>query len=295
MRADRKPPGTPWSASDGTAGGSTPARGLARGAAGAPPSDRNSSRPEAGTGADGRDRAPTWARRPAEAETALARAARALGHRHALAVSGFDGPELDAVVVGEFLAAVDDVLARWPVIAVRRVAVASLGASAVVRVALEQASDSEAPGWYVTLDEDAAADPGLLEEMQRARHRPGAAVAHADERPVYAATVREFGRALDLAGGEQARGRAQRCLIGEYLRGGNRAAGLGAVVAGYKRWRDQLSGASFDRGRFDPGAALADAFTDVMLNGDSASEPAKTLCGLLTDTVAVAAGPGDRL
>ncbi|MEV4235769.1 hypothetical protein AB0J47_11370 [Nocardia sp. NPDC049737] len=216
--------------------------------------------------------------------------AQQLSERHGVEGSGFEASDLDAAVVGEFLAAIDDVLTRHRLIDIRGIAIGTVAEGRVVCVGRARTTDADASAysWSVTLDGGLAADPERLDEILRNQRRPGAAVAQADTRTVYAATVREFGRAFDLAGAGQARNRAQRILIGEYLRGdsGYHNAGLARVVAGYKRWRDQLSGASFDNGQFDAGAALADAFTDVMLNGDKATEPAKTLCGLLTDTAA---------
>lgn len=52
----------------------------------------------------------------------------------------------------------------------------------------------------------------------------------------------------------------------------------------YENWRGQLSGYSFWKGGFHPTEALAEAFADVELNGDRASEPARVLYELLVDT-----------
>ena len=298
MGGARKPPGTPWSADGTISDRSAPA-------AGAPSSGRRVF-PPAGKPAPGRtppekakqavERSKHARSAAAEVENALARAARMVGDRHGMAVSGFDGPGLDAVVVGDFLAAVDDVLSRYPIIDIRRLAVGDIDTTAVVRVVRHRDSHPNAPGtsWSVTLDRETASDPERLETVLRDLHRPDAERTQAaGVRPVYAETVREFGRAFDLAGGGLARRRAQRSLIGEYLSGGAgyRTADLGRVVAGYRRWRDQLSGAAFDRGRFHPEKALVEAFADVIINGDNASEPARTLSGVLTDTAAERSRP----
>ncbi|MFE9319706.1 hypothetical protein ACIHDR_08455 [Nocardia sp. NPDC052278] len=284
---DRKPSATPWQGSGNPPGRSSPVAGPARARDGKPTPDKKSAtvRPHSPG-----ERPAVVAGPAARPGNAIARLARALAERHGVEVSGFEATDLDATVVAEFLAATDDVLTRHRVIDVRAIAIAAVAEGGVVCVGRTEAGDADS--WSVTLDGASAADPRRLDEILRDRRRPGAAVAQADTRPVYAATVREFGRAFDLAGGGQSRRRAQRILIEEYLRGdrGYRDAGLARVVAGYKRWRDQLSGASFDKGRFDAGEALADAFTDVMLNGDKATEPAKTLCGLLTDTAAARGG-----
>ncbi|MFJ1454781.1 hypothetical protein [Nocardia sp. N2S4-5] len=300
-RADRTPPGTPWATAKSPPDGPSPAAPPARNTGSESPPARKpaSSRPLAETVAQQNIPKSETSRKPAGAEagTALLRAALALGDCHGMTVSGFHDPDLDADAVGEFLAAVGDVLARYPLLPIRRLTLAAVDETAVVRVAPEPDSAADAPGrsWYIAFDKQLATDPRRLSTVLRDRRRPGAAVAQADERPVYAATVREFGYALDVASDGQARKSAQRSLIAEYLHGGDHTAALGYVVAGYKRWRDQLSGASFDQGRFEPGAALADAFTDVILNGHRAAEPSKTLCGLLTETAARATESGDRL
>ncbi|WP_433709422.1 hypothetical protein ACQP2U_23270 [Nocardia sp. CA-084685] len=296
-RGDRKPALTPWAGNGTPAGRPSPVAGPARARAAKPTPDKKpaTARPQR------RGERPSVVAGPAvrpETGNAITRLAQALADRHGVEVSGFETPGLDAAVVGEFLAATDDVLTKHRVIDVGCIAIGAVAERGVVCVSRSRAADADASvySWSVTLDGELAADPGRLEEILRSWRRPGSAVAQADTRTVYAATAREFGRAFDLAGAGRARSRAQRVLIGEYLRGngGYRSVGLARVVAGYKRWRDQLSGASFDKGRFDAGAALADAFTDVMLNGEKATEPAKTLCGLLTDAAQVSAARGVR-
>lgn len=222
-------------------------------------------------------------------ESSLVRLARRLRERHGTAVVGFDNRDLDETVVGEVFTAIDDVLTRYPVITVRDIELGDVPGGELVRVASrrpEPGAGSALSEWTVTVDEEAVTNPDGLAEVLRNPHRSEATVAGARARVVYEATVREFGRAIDRAGDLKARGRAQRTLIAEYLGADTeyRKMRLTRVVAGYRRWRDQLSGGSFDKGVFDPAAALVDAFTEVMLNGDKAVEPAKTLCRLLIDT-----------
>ncbi|MBF6169235.1 hypothetical protein IU486_31540 [Streptomyces gardneri] len=281
------PTRTPWS--DGTAsagplgGRPTPDR-----AAGKPFADRVSA-PQRPPGRQHADSDPP--RRPrnqGNTDSALERLARELAERHGVEVAGFDLPVTDEAAVREFVAATDAVLTRFPVLDVRSVGIGALAPREVVRIEQQSAMGTREPvsAWSVTLNITLLDDSARLAAAIRAIHRPGSTVAQADTRPVYATTVRAFGRAFDRAGGRQARAGAQRALIAEYLRdrGEHSRAGLAPVVRGYRRWRDQLSGGSFDKGRFDPAAALADALTDVMLNEDRAAEPAKTLCRLLIDT-----------
>ncbi|WP_063127004.1 hypothetical protein [Nocardia fusca] len=78
----------------------------------------------------------------------------------------------------------------------------------------------------------------------------------------------------------------RRTLIAEYLRiaGPEHASDpLGRIVGGYRHWRDRLSGCS-PTARFDPAAALVEAFTEVELRADRAGAPALALHRLLVDT-----------
>ncbi|MBF6469610.1 hypothetical protein IU427_31240 [Nocardia beijingensis] len=281
------PTRTPWS--DGTAsagplgGRPTPDRAVGKSVA-----DKGSA-PQRPPGRQHADSDPPWRpRKQANTGSALERLARELAERHGVEVAGFDLPVTDEAAVREFVAATDAVLTRFPVLDVRSVGIGALTPREIVRIEQQSAVATQEPvsAWSVALNIALLDDPARLAAAIRAIYRPGSIVAQADTRAVYAATVRSFGRAFDRAGGRKARAGAQRALIAEYLgdRGEHRRAGLAPVVRGYRRWRDQLSGGSFDKGRFDPAAALADALTDVMLNEDRAAEPAKTLCRLLVDT-----------
>ncbi|MFG1792755.1 hypothetical protein [Nocardia sp. NPDC049149] len=276
---DRRPPNTPWS--NGSYGGAPPwlrpgGRAIEPGAA---------------------DRAKTGNRRPTVTAPAttpwLARSAqechplvRDLVDRHRLTSAGFDAPGLDETVLREFVTAVDTVLTDYPVLELRRVTLDQLAPSEVVRAQRQRTDDARRPfAWSITLNRDLATEPRRIADIVSADMRSGSTVPGAAERPVYAMTLRELGAALDVSGNRLARRMAQRGLIAEYLHGNTdyRRTTLGAVVHGYKRWRDQLCGHSFDRGRFDPPKALAWAFTDVVANGPRATEPAEVLHGLVVD------------
>lgn len=168
--------------------------------------------------------------------------ARSLAGRHGVEVSGFDIPGLDESAVREFAAAVDRVLTDYPAIVVDHVAVADLGSGAVVRWEGGQREGRSRAVRSITLDQDMACKP-----ERAAAATSGPELESDDSLPasadllVYVATVREFGWALDSAGGGVVGRRVQRILIAEYLRSmAGRYTTLGEVVRGYRGWRAEL-------------------------------------------------------
>ncbi|WP_327099141.1 hypothetical protein OIE68_10280 [Nocardia vinacea] len=202
--------------------------------------------------------------------------ARTLAEHHGVRVAGFDTPGLQVSAVREFVAAVDRVLTDYPVIALDVVAVAELGPeSGPVRWSAEP-DDSRSAARSITLDKPTAQEPREAEPDAEPR--------------IYAATLGEFGRALDGAGGGLARRQAQRVLLAEYLRrepGQSRT--LAEVVRGYQHWRAELTGDATAPGGFDMRRAFGAAFAEVVLRGDDAGVQAKTLHAVL---VAAATRPG---
>ncbi|WP_433759770.1 hypothetical protein [Nocardia sp. CA-135398] len=195
--------------------------------------------------------------------------AHRLADQHGVRVVGFDTPGLRVSVVREFVAAVDRVLTDYPVIVLDVVAVAELGAeSGVVR----WSSEPRGPGCAVrsiTLDQRSAQEP-----REATGTEPG----------IYAATLGEFGPALDGAGGGLARRRAQRVLVAEYLRlEPGRQRTLAEVVRGYQHWRAELTGDTTAAGGFDVSRAFGAAFAEVVLRGNEARIQARTLHAVLID------------
>ncbi|WP_280265979.1 hypothetical protein [Nocardia wallacei] len=209
--------------------------------------------------------------------------ARTLAQRHGVTVVGFDLPGLREAAVREFAAAVDRVLTEYPMIALDVVRVADLGEDATVRWATGPRGYPAAGVEHsITLDLHAACATDRAAEAPVPQ--PNSEGEPAGELPIYMETLREFGRALDFAGGGVARHKAQKALIAQYLslRAG-RLDTLAAVVAGYRQWRAELIGATGDSGGFDASRAVGAAFATVVRRGDKAGVQARTLYALLVD------------
>ncbi|WP_169814541.1 hypothetical protein, partial [Nocardia pseudovaccinii] len=180
-----------------------------------------------------------------------------LAAQHGLDLVGFDGPNVDKYVVREVTAAVDDMLTRYP-IALRGIRITVQDDSAPpVRGASPSLPQSDASAIWMVLDGGALAT--LVPAAGSARPRRWLRRRRNADRPVYAAVVREFGCALDVAGDFRARHEAQRRLITESLRGS----------------------ADLTYNPLDPSLALLDAFTDFALHGDRAGKLAKELHDML--------------
>ncbi|WP_280494543.1 hypothetical protein [Nocardia asiatica] len=202
--------------------------------------------------------------------------AQILAEHHDVRVEGFDTPGLRVPVMRGFVAAVDRVLTDYPVIALDVVTVAELDAeSRPVRWSHEP-RDMRGTGAdrSITLDQRTALESSAATGTAESDAGPA-------EREIHLATLREFGRALDFAGGGLARRQSQRVLIAEYLRLEARPDSTFAeVVRGYRRWRSELAA---DTGEFEVGRAIGAAFADVVLRGDQASPQARALHAVLVD------------
>ncbi|MEV0110412.1 hypothetical protein AB0H42_29290 [Nocardia sp. NPDC050799] len=240
-------------------------------------------------------------RRPAEeaVEPIAARLARELAERHGVRAFGFDTPGVPREVLMEMVAAVHDVLPRHPAIALAAIGIAELADGAATRLDPEPSDPAPAPDDHpdtgtghpvcITLAVRAAVEPAALERAVRSDEEAGVLAPGCAQRPVYSAVVRELGRALDVAGGFRARTGTRHALVVTYLPLVSRdaAGSLARTVAGFGQWRAQLSG-GFRAGRFDPEAALAEAFTEVVLDVARASPQARALHRLLVDSASAA-------
>lgn len=190
---------------------------------------------------------------------------------------GFDRPGLDPEVLLELAAAVDDVLTRHPYIDLREVAVAPCGGE-TSQLEWGRADGATGPATFVhriVLDSRIARDPRPFVEYVRGAVRSGLLARGSQTRPIYSTVVREFGHALDVMGLFRARAAVEPALIVEYSRRDR------SRIA---EWRNEMSGCSFHNNRLHPGMAMADAFTEVFLEGAAARPPARVLHDLLVAT-----------
>lgn len=225
-------------------------------------------------------------------EPIAVRLTRELAERHGVRAFGFDTPGVPAEVLTEMVAAVNDVLPRHPAIALSAIGIDELPGSVTTRLDVEPADsgsgdipDAVAGTARITLSIRSALEPAELERAVRSDEDAGVLAAGCAQRPVYSCVVRELGRALDAAGGFRARTATRHALVAAYLplAGRDTTGSLARTVSGFGAWRAQLSG-GFRGGRFDPEAALAEAFTEVVLDVARASVPARTLHRLLVET-----------
>ncbi|WP_280276752.1 WXG100 family type VII secretion target [Nocardia wallacei] len=286
-RATTTAASTPWStATDRAARVSVPDAD----APGSPP--RIPGRPVART--DQKTERPT--RTPGGSGGSVAnRLARDLAERHGVRAFGFDTPDVALEVLIEIIAAVDDVLPRYPQIPLRAIGIEELGGDEVAVLVWDSVTpprsspdspEQSRPTPYIAFAIRAATDPKQLEHTITAAEHAGLIAPGCAQRPVYSSIVRELGRTLDAVGHFRARAAAHRALLTAYLPGTSHAdkSSLQRTVSGFRAWRSHLSDRSFDRGRFRPAAALAEAFTDVQLNDARATPPAQVLHQLLVTT-----------
>ncbi|MGW4767777.1 hypothetical protein ACWEO2_06995 [Nocardia sp. NPDC004278] len=222
--------------------------------------------------------------------------ARKLADRHDLELVGFDDPTVDGYTIREVAAALDDVLTQYPYVDLRQIAIAESAESAT-RLEWDWVAGATGPEPFtrrIVLDTVVARNPAVFAEYIRSATHSGKLARGSDRRPVYSTMVRELGHALDVAGNFHARQAAQDALIAEFTRTRGTAASAHAGTGSnseYEQWRAQLSGYGFHNGSFDPGMAVADAFTEVQINGAEAAAPAKVLHRLLVDTARKSAAP----
>ncbi|WP_174190203.1 hypothetical protein, partial [Nocardia barduliensis] len=178
----------------------------------------------------------------------VSRIAREMSERHGLEIVGFDAADVDAQAVREIVSAIDDLLAKYP-IPLRGVELTDDPESRP-RPNPTTVVDRPAEVWLLLAKPAPHPPVGATTQQTRRIFRKRGPV----ERPVYSTVVREFARALDVAGGFRARQEALRTLINESLLRGGSGAGL-----------------------LDPGRALVEGFTEVVLRGERAGASAKEL------------------
>ncbi|TDP29770.1 phage minor capsid protein [Nocardia ignorata] len=210
--------------------------------------------------------------------------------RHGLPVEGFDLPGLSLEVVQEYARAVDDMMTRYPQMRPNRILIGPVMSPDPDRV-FGEAPNRKPKGQPRTVDHVVlnylhAGNPAVYREAMEADvadhyHSPGF-----EQRPVYAVIVHEFGHVLDVAGQLEGRRAADDALDAHFRTHYPRRTGESHddFAARYDSWLRQLPGYCFDLdGNFFAREAIAEAFAEVELRGDNASEPAKVLHKLLVD------------
>ncbi|MEV5840121.1 hypothetical protein [Nocardia sp. NPDC052112] len=281
----RSTPGTPWLRN-------TPA-GSAQGQVFAPhpgPEQRRA-KPEQPNKSDESRRSRSAPARPKRTAPAALDVIRELAARHGLRIAGFETSGIEEHTAREIAAAVDDILGKYPFLDLRGIEIADLGGT--VSDVVWNRDDARTAAWLV-LDRISTSNGTQAAEMTwAATEFRDLAADSSDERPMYSTVARDLGRILESAAGPRIRQLAQRALITEYHRVSgpwDRNDTLAGVVRGYRGWCAQLSGRSFSGNRFDPGAALVEAFAEVELRGENACGPAKVLHRLLVENARARSG-----
>ncbi|WP_216902524.1 hypothetical protein [Nocardia alni] len=199
--------------------------------------------------------------------------------RPPLRLNGFEDPQVDLDTLREFARAVDGILTRHPGIDLHRVEITPIANGDHAQTVWRKRGDGSYYAETIRLNRDFATHPEALRAAMRRAEDDGFAPPGAAARPVFARVVHELGHALDYAGGMRARAGAEEALLRHYK------ATRGHIDPDeYLAWVRGLSAYAFDRGALRPGDALADAFLDVVLNGQDAAEPAWVLYDLLVRT-----------
>ncbi|MGW4355826.1 hypothetical protein ACWELJ_27435, partial [Nocardia sp. NPDC004582] len=230
--------------------------------------DNGSGASDAGDGAD-------WSHRPQDDWATLDRdgIAEKLHEDWDLDVTGFDNQHVDVEVMREFARAIEDMFGRFPDTELMEVRIAPLDDDTVFA---EVDPGRDGDGHFadtLTLNEHFARNPADLAQRVRLAEENGHLVPGSGDRPLYSTIVHEFAHAIDFTTQMHARLDAFEALERHFQRtyGGDAEEFLGWL-------HDELSGYSFDEhGMYDHAEALAEAFTDVVLNGDLAGEPARIL------------------
>ncbi|MFE3029538.1 hypothetical protein, partial [Nocardia tengchongensis] len=230
-----------------------------------------------GSGAtdSGDGHAPDWSPHPQDDWAKLdgEHIAKKLHEDWDLVVTGFDNTHVDVEVMREFARAVEDMFDRFPDTELMEVRIAPLG-DPTVFAEVDPGRDGD--GHFadtLTLNEHFARNPADLARRVRLGEENGHLVPGSGDRPLYSTIVHEFAHVIDFTTQMHARLDGFEALERHFQRtyGGDHEDFLGWL-------HDELSGYSFDEhGMFDHAEALAEAFTDVILNGDLAGEPAQIL------------------
>jgi hypothetical protein len=213
-------------------------------------------------------------------------------HPH-LQIVGFNNdhnPDIRAVQ--EFAEAIDDMLTKYPQVVLEEVNITKPppppGMSYTYAWATpRRAGKGNTGSTTISLNADYATDwPAYVRSVQDELDAGWAF--GVPDKPVYTTIIHEFGHAMDFAGSEEAHRQTEQVL--EEVRQRT------APNVDYSTWvREQLSTYSFldpngedrtvDPSTVEPWEVLAEAFTDVELNGENARDTSKALHKLMVDSL----------
>ncbi|WP_415842925.1 hypothetical protein, partial [Nocardia ninae] len=213
-----------------------------------------------------------------------------------LLVYGFDQPGVDPAVAREIARGVVEMRTKYPHVALGSVGIGPFRHRTLAQVM--PAINPETGARYaqsIKISRDFVGSLDTFRQEVQLGVNKGRFDQALTNRPVFQMILHEYGHVVDFHG-QRASLRpidpsdphsltyVDKVLQDHYKQLAAQDPTLPNTKAGYDNWLSQLSRYSFDvNGVFNPGEAVADAFRDVELNGDRASEPAQVMHKLLTD------------
>ncbi|MGW4248515.1 hypothetical protein, partial [Nocardia sp. NPDC004722] len=235
----------------------------------------------AATDSESPDLAPDWSPRPDDAWSGLEnheRIAEKLAQDWKVDVTGFSEHH-DLEALREYARAVEKMFTDFPGDTVRpAIHVGPLDEPGVfAETTPGRTADGRITVERITFNERFAHNPDELAQRVARAEEAGYLTPGSAQRPVYSTIVHEFAHALDFAGGLDAHHLAFDAMMRHYLE-------TRGSMAGFEEWFADQRGYAFDEhGRWDPAEAMAEAFTDDVLNGAQATEQSKVLSQALID------------
>ncbi|MFE3188711.1 hypothetical protein ACFXHA_06850 [Nocardia sp. NPDC059240] len=191
----------------------------------------------------------------------------------------FGATELHPEVVREFARAIADMKSRYPDVNIPRIVIEKLPEEYLAATDVGGPTSGPVSTQQVILNETHVLSPDKMAGEVAQDTAAGHFVAGSDNRPIHATIIHEYGHAIVAEGQQHAAATAEKVLETYFA---NSRGGMDK--AAFDQWLDQLSGYSFSENRLNGDEALAEAFADVELNGEAATEPAKVLYWHLLDS-----------
>lgn len=211
--------------------------------------------------------------------------AAALVARHGITVEGFDAT-VDPRVARDMVQAVDDMLIKYPQIDLRRISITDMGDSPSFA---ESRPNMDPNGKVYTefiINRSHITDWDEINETYREAVRIGYHPAAPERSGMYAKIIHEIGHAMEDAGGMLRGDTAKAALRQAWRESHPLEADNDPAGTQYGSWLRQLSDYSFmgnTQKVLNVSEALPEAFAEVELNPNAASDPARVLHKLLVD------------